>query len=370
VSEDFDGGSFADVIAAVVTLAEHGSQLPLLGDDTDGWRHVLACVDRLRDPNFLIAVCGEFSSGKSVLLGALMRRPELFPDGVGATTTVPRAVGGNRAHPRQDTGSLRQVPTTKQAPPELAVDQLASRDRRIRHRAPDHHLRGAVTEVAGRHDCLATSGCIRWRWPCGCCASTRRATSCAIRVRGRYGRCYYRMPCPSLLTWTGRRDPAPICCRTPRGCWTEPQPTCTPYTINRGASTPVLRIPTPRYPRRKHRLLWPAVVPAVSRGPHYRPNLSDQIVVCNAGFGSPEAAEDPLRCDEIEGIGSLANGAKLHKIWLLLTDPPISVRKHHDCTDPPRKRKEFRTLALTADEQTSVIPRLGAKMKCNIKIPL
>jgi hypothetical protein len=94
VPGDLDGGSgaFSDVIVAIVALGEQGSRLSLLADDEDGWRDVLARVDRLRDPRFLIAVCGEFSSGKSVLLGALMRRPELFPDGVGATTAVPTIV--------------------------------------------------------------------------------------------------------------------------------------------------------------------------------------------------------------------------------------------------------------------------------------
>jgi Dynamin family len=99
VSEDLDGGSgaFNDVIATIVALAEQGSQLSLLTDDEDGWRDALARVDRLRDPSFLIAVCGEFSSGKSVLLGALMRRPEQFPDGVGATTAVPTIVRWEKA---------------------------------------------------------------------------------------------------------------------------------------------------------------------------------------------------------------------------------------------------------------------------------
>jgi Dynamin family len=94
VSEDLDEGSgaFTNVIAAIMALAEQAHRLSLLSDDEEGWQDVLARVDRLQDPSFLIAVCGEFSSGKSVLLGALMRRPELFPDGVGATTAVPTIV--------------------------------------------------------------------------------------------------------------------------------------------------------------------------------------------------------------------------------------------------------------------------------------
>jgi hypothetical protein len=83
---------FADVISAIVALAERAGGSALLTADGAGWQEVLDRADRLRDPSFLIAVCGEFSSGKSTLLGALMRRPELFPDGVGATTAVPTVV--------------------------------------------------------------------------------------------------------------------------------------------------------------------------------------------------------------------------------------------------------------------------------------
>jgi Dynamin family len=89
---DDSSGQFADVIAAILALAERAAGLSLLTDDQEGWQDVLDRVDRLRNPSFLIAVCGEFSSGKSTLLGALMRRPELFPDGVGATTAVSTVV--------------------------------------------------------------------------------------------------------------------------------------------------------------------------------------------------------------------------------------------------------------------------------------
>jgi len=83
---------FAEVIPATLELARRGGELSVLTDDADGWKTVMDRVDRLRHPQFLIALCGEFSSGKSVLLGALLRRPELFPDGVGATTALPTVV--------------------------------------------------------------------------------------------------------------------------------------------------------------------------------------------------------------------------------------------------------------------------------------
>lgn len=85
-------GQFADVIAAILALAKRAGALSLLTNDEESWQDVLDRASRLRNPSFLIAVCGEFSSGKSTLLGALTRRPELFPDGVSATTAVPTVV--------------------------------------------------------------------------------------------------------------------------------------------------------------------------------------------------------------------------------------------------------------------------------------
>lgn len=83
---------FADVIAAILKLEERASSVPLLIEEEEYWQDARTRVGRLMKPSFLVAVCGEFSSGKSMLLGALMRRPELFPDGVGATTAVPTLV--------------------------------------------------------------------------------------------------------------------------------------------------------------------------------------------------------------------------------------------------------------------------------------
>lgn len=83
---------FADVILAILALIELAAGSSVVTEDTERWQDVLDRAARLRDPSFLIAVCGEFSTGKSTLLGALMRRPELFPDGVGATTAVPTVV--------------------------------------------------------------------------------------------------------------------------------------------------------------------------------------------------------------------------------------------------------------------------------------
>jgi DNA-binding transcriptional MerR regulator len=83
---------FADVIAAILNMEERASSVPLLIEEEEYWEDARTRAGRLRKPSFLIAVCGEFSSGKSMLLGALMRRPELFPDGVGATTAVPTLV--------------------------------------------------------------------------------------------------------------------------------------------------------------------------------------------------------------------------------------------------------------------------------------
>ncbi|GAB3250414.1 dynamin family protein [Kineosporia babensis] len=73
-----------DVIAAAGGV--HG----LTQDDR--WDDVQTMAGKLRDRFFLVAVCGEFSSGKSTLLGAVLGRPELFPADVGPTTSVPTVV--------------------------------------------------------------------------------------------------------------------------------------------------------------------------------------------------------------------------------------------------------------------------------------
>ncbi|MFG3234619.1 dynamin family protein [Streptomyces antibioticus] len=84
---------FTDLADAVLALLERAASIGELTQDTEGWEEVARSGERLRERTFLIAVCGEFSSGKSTLLGALLGRPELFPADVGATTSVPTVVG-------------------------------------------------------------------------------------------------------------------------------------------------------------------------------------------------------------------------------------------------------------------------------------
>ncbi|HEY8986342.1 MAG TPA: dynamin family protein [Streptomyces sp.] len=83
---------FADLVGAVLALLDRAAGIPELTTDAEGWEQVARTGERLRSRTFLIAVCGEFSSGKSTLLGALLGRPELFPADVGATTSVPTVV--------------------------------------------------------------------------------------------------------------------------------------------------------------------------------------------------------------------------------------------------------------------------------------
>ncbi|GAB7106636.1 dynamin family protein [Streptomyces phaeofaciens JCM 4814] len=84
---------FAGLVEAVLALLDRAAAVPELTADGEGWEQVARTGERLRGRAFLIAVCGEFSSGKSTLLGALLGRPELFPADVGATTSVPTVVG-------------------------------------------------------------------------------------------------------------------------------------------------------------------------------------------------------------------------------------------------------------------------------------
>lgn len=83
---------FPELVAAVLDLLDRAAAQPELTADEEGWRQAAGTADRLRQRSFLIAVCGEFSSGKSTLLGALLRRPELFPADVGASTSAPTVV--------------------------------------------------------------------------------------------------------------------------------------------------------------------------------------------------------------------------------------------------------------------------------------
>lgn len=99
---------------AVLALLDRAAALPELTADTEGWEAAARTGERLRDRTFLIAVCGEFSSGKSTLLGALLGRPELFPADVGATTSVPTVVG------RAERERVRVV--TRQRPDGMSVD--------------------------------------------------------------------------------------------------------------------------------------------------------------------------------------------------------------------------------------------------------
>ena len=73
-TDGFDG-----LAEDVVSLVDRAGAQPAVVADAERWPQVRQRADRLRDRRFLIAVCGEFSSGKSTLLGALLGRRSCSP---------------------------------------------------------------------------------------------------------------------------------------------------------------------------------------------------------------------------------------------------------------------------------------------------